>query len=74
MTLDGKVSYVLRNLRRQLDEKKKDLAAKKRKTLGAAITYFENNQDHMHYDEYLAAGYPITPQRHLGGSTPFKPD
>jgi hypothetical protein len=57
-----------------LDEKKKDLAAKKRKTLGAAITYFENNQDHMHYDEYLAAGYPITPQRHLGGSTPFKPD
>ncbi|MCU0977694.1 MAG: hypothetical protein MUF25_00845 [Pirellulaceae bacterium] len=44
-----------------MDEKKKDLAAKKRKTLGAAITYFENNQDHMHYDEYLAAGHPITP-------------
>jgi hypothetical protein len=59
MILDGKVSYVLRNLRRLLDEKKKDLAAKKRKTLRAAITYFENNQDHMHYDEYLAAGYPI---------------
>jgi hypothetical protein len=59
MTLDGKVSYVLRNLRRLLEEKKKDLTAKKRKTLRAAITYFENNQDHMHYDEYLAAGYPI---------------
>ena len=23
------------------------------------ITYYENNRDHMRYDEYLAAGYPI---------------
>ena len=59
MILDGKVGYVLRNLRRLLDEKKKVLNAKKRKTVRAAITYFENNQDHMCYDEYLAAGYPI---------------
>jgi len=59
MILDGKVAYVLRNLRRLLDEKTKELNPKKRKTLKAAITYFENNQDHMCYDEYLAAGYPI---------------
>lgn len=59
MILDGKVAYVLRNLRRLLAEKEKELNAKKRKTVRAAITYFENNQDHMCYDEYLAAGYPI---------------
>ena len=59
MILDGKVGYVLRNLRRLLDEKKKELGSEKRKTVSAAITYFENNQDHMRYDEYLAAGYPI---------------
>jgi hypothetical protein len=59
MILDGKVAYVLRNLRRLLAEKEKKLNAKKRKTVRAAITYFENNQDHMCYDEYLSAGYPI---------------
>jgi len=59
MILDGKVGYALRNLRRLWDEKRKELDPGKRKTLRAAITYFENNQDHMHYDEYLAAGYPI---------------
>ena len=56
MILDGKVGYVLRNLRRLLEEKKKELGREKRKTVSAAITYFENNQDHMRYDEYLAAG------------------
>ena len=25
----------------------------------AVITYYENNREHMRYDEYLAAGYPI---------------
>jgi hypothetical protein len=57
MLLDGKVAYVLRNLRRLLDEDK--VRGEKRKTVRAAITYFENNRDHMRYDEYLAAGYPI---------------
>jgi hypothetical protein len=59
MILDGKVTYVLRNLRRLLEEKRKELGLPKRTTVSAAITYFENNRDHMHYDEYLAAGYPI---------------
>jgi len=59
MILDGKVAYVLRNLRRLLEEKQKELGSEKRKTIREAITYFENNQEHMRYDEYLAAGYPI---------------
>ena len=25
----------------------------------SAIEYLENNREHMKYDEYLAAGYPI---------------
>ena len=48
-----------RNLRRLLEKHKQELSQEKRKTLREAITYFENNQDHMRYDEYLAAGYPI---------------
>jgi hypothetical protein len=31
----------------------------KRQTVQAVITYYENNRQHMRYDEYLAAGYPI---------------
>jgi hypothetical protein len=25
----------------------------------SALEYLENNREHMKYDEYLAAGYPI---------------
>ena len=57
MILDGKVRYVIRNFRRRLTERK--LSKEKRKTVPAAMTYFENNCEHMHYDQYLAAGYPI---------------
>ena len=38
---------------------KHDLPASKRKVLNTVIGYFENNREHMRYDEYLAAGYPI---------------
>ena len=55
MLLQGKVSYVLRNFRPLL----KVLKGAKKKTVQSAITYYENNQEHMRYDEYLAAGYPI---------------
>ena len=27
--------------------------------LVSALTYFENNRDRMHYDQYLLLGYPI---------------
>ena len=57
MLLEGKVGYVIRNFRQLI--KQHDLRGTKKKAVGSAITYYENNRDHMRYDEYLAAGYPI---------------
>ena len=57
MLLQGKVGYVIGGLRRACDQH--ELSGAKRKTLNAVITYYENNRQHMKYDEYLAAGYPI---------------
>jgi hypothetical protein len=57
LLLQGKVGYVLRNFRQLL--KKYDPKGARKKTVQAAIRYYENNRQHMHYDEYLAAGYPI---------------
>jgi hypothetical protein len=31
----------------------------KLRRINAAITYYENNREHMKYDEYRVAGYPI---------------
>ena len=58
MLLEGKVGYVLRNFRR-LVKPEDGLRGKKKETVESAITYYENNRDHMRYDEYLTAGYPI---------------
>lgn len=55
--LEGKVDHVLRSFRRLLVTR--SLAGEKRKRLLATITYYANNREHMRYDEYLAAGYPI---------------
>jgi hypothetical protein len=38
---------------------KQCLTGSKAQTLGSVIGYLDNNREHMHYDEYLAAGYPI---------------
>jgi hypothetical protein len=57
MLLEGKVSYVIRNFRALLDTR--HLRGTKRQTIQQAITYYHNNRQHMRYDEYLAAGYPI---------------
>ena len=57
MLLQGKVGYVLRNFR--LLVKAYKLKGAKKRTVESAIRYYENNQEHMRYDEYLAAGYPI---------------
>lgn len=57
MLLEGKVSYVIRSFRRLLRQHR--LPRCKRETVESAITYYENNRQHMRYDEYLAAGYPI---------------
>jgi hypothetical protein len=57
MLLQGKVGYVIGGLRRMMDQH--DLHGEKRRTVMACIGYYENNREHMRYDEYLAAGYPI---------------
>ena len=57
MLLEGKVGYVIGNFKRLINEVQ--VCGSQRKTVQAVITYYENNREHMHYDEYLAAGYPI---------------
>lgn len=59
MLLEGKVGYVIRNFRRLKKTHKHRLRGQPKKQVEAAITYLENNRAHMHYDEYLSAGYPI---------------
>jgi hypothetical protein len=55
--LEGRVGYVIGGLRQRLT--KHGLTGSRRRTLESVITYLENNRDHMRYDEYIAAGYPI---------------
>jgi hypothetical protein len=55
--LEGRVGYVIGGLRQRLT--KHQLTGSRRKTLDSVITYLENNREHMRYDEYLKAGYPI---------------
>jgi hypothetical protein len=57
MLLEGKVRYVLRNFHPLVKEH--HLKGEKKNTVQSAISYYEKNQEHMRYDEYLAAGYPI---------------
>ena len=38
---------------------KRKLRGKKREKLAKICSYLQNNAHRMHYDEYLAAGYPI---------------
>ena len=55
--LQGRVGYVIAGLRRRLNGGK--LSGAKRKVVRSAVEYLANNREHMRYDEYLAAGYPI---------------
>ncbi|MDB5349288.1 MAG: hypothetical protein JWN86_535 [Planctomycetota bacterium] len=55
--LQGRVGYVIAGLRRRLSGEK--LGGPKRKVVRSAVEYLANNREHMRYDEYLAAGYPI---------------
>jgi hypothetical protein len=55
--LQGRVGYVISGLRRRLRAEK--LSSQRRKVVRSAVEYLANNRDHMRYDEYLAAGYPI---------------
>jgi len=55
--LEGRVGHVIGGLRQRLT--KHQLSGSRRKTLDSVITYLENNREHMRYDEYLKAGFPI---------------
>jgi hypothetical protein len=55
--LEGRVGYVIGGLRQRLT--KGSLRGRKREVVESAVEYLENNREHMKYDEYLAAGYPI---------------
>ena len=57
MLLEGKVGYVIVGLRQMLT--KHGLRGSKAQGLRQVIGYLENNREHMRYDVYLAAGYPI---------------
>jgi hypothetical protein len=57
MLLEGRVESVIRSFRKLLITR--HLKGEKRKRLSAAITDYVNNRQHMRYDQYLAAGYPI---------------
>jgi hypothetical protein len=57
LLLEGKVGYVIGHFKRLRDEHA--LRGSRRHVVSAAVRYYENNRRHMHYDEYLAAGYPI---------------
>ncbi len=55
--LEGGVGRVIGGLRQRLTKHR--LSGSRHKTLEATITYLENNREHMAYDRYLEAGYPI---------------
>lgn len=57
MLLEGQVDSVVRSFRKLLSTR--GLRGEKARRLQAVITYYANNREHMRYDEYLAAGYPI---------------
>jgi hypothetical protein len=55
--LQGRVGYVIAGLRRRLSGGR--LSGAKKEVVRSAVEYLANNREHMRYDEYLAAGYPI---------------
>src|SRR5262245_59566819 len=55
--LQGKSVLVVRGLREMATNR--NLPADKRKTIATVCAYLENNRERMHYDQYLAKGYPI---------------
>jgi hypothetical protein len=57
MLLAGKVGSIIKGLKQMATQQ--SLKGEKRRTLAKVIGYFENNREHMHYDEYLRKGYPI---------------
>jgi hypothetical protein len=57
LLLEGKVGHVIGHLKRLRNEHA--LRGARRRTVSTVIGYYQNNRQHMRYDEYLAAGFPI---------------
>ena len=58
--LAGHVSQVAAGIRRaKTMRRKRKLTKEQRKTLDSCADYLLNHKQHLRYDEYLAAGYPI---------------
>ena len=57
--LQGGILCTITGLRIRLAKKK--ISGKRRDEVEAAIKYFENHQDYMHYNDYLSAGYHENP-------------
>ena len=57
LLLSGRTSQVIATLQSWFQKAKRTKA--QREALTAAITYFQRNQPYMHYDQYLAQGWPI---------------
>lgn len=57
MLLEGRVAAVIRALRRLAT--RRGLKGSRLQTVQNTTRYFHANREHMRYDEYLAAGYPI---------------
>ena len=55
--LEGRAGAVIEEFRRCIA--RQHLRGNKRQVVKSAIEYLENNREHLKYDEYLAAGYPI---------------
>jgi hypothetical protein len=55
--LEGGVNKVISGLRQRL--RTHPVSKEKQRTVHKVIGYFDNNREHMRYDEYMAAGYPI---------------
>jgi hypothetical protein len=57
LILEGKVKGIIGALRQRIT--KNGIAGSNLETLQTVITYFQNHVGYMHYDVYLAKGYPI---------------
>lgn len=57
LLLEGKVGSVIKGLKQMGTQQ--GLVGEKKRTLAKVVGYLERNRDHMRYDEYLRAGYPI---------------
>ena len=55
--LYGEVGQVVKGIRQSIT--KRGILGPKRKTLNGVANYLYRNRTHMHYDEYLANGWPI---------------